>query len=842
MRTIGSILLLLACCLSATAQTTKVRGRVTDAETGEPIPFAGIFFKGTTVGQTTDLDGYYNLETRNADAHILVCQLLGYDVQEREIRHGGFTQADFQLHLTDNRLNSAFVKADNRLVKRLLANIDRHRARNDPEQRPHYGCDIYNKMELDLTHPKEQLRSKRFLRELGFVFDYMDTSSVSGVPYLPVMISESMVRRSHCLEPSSDSETIVANRMSGVNPDNNLLSQFTGSMHLKINFYKPFINSFDVEFPSPIQNSGLLFYNYYIIDSSHVDGRKTYLVRYHPKAGISSPAFDGEMLIDAEDFALKRIHAKMKRGGNVNWLRDVVIDSEYQRLEDSTWFYKQDKLYADFSVALGDSSKMMSVLGTRELSYHHPEFTPQPLVRNNGPVQVRDNPEAREEAYWERVRPYALTRKEQDIYQMVEAIKEQPLYQSLYSLVCTLINGYWDIGPIGLGPVFQAASFNKLEGFRPRIGIHTSKDFSQKFRLTGFLAYGTRDREFKGGLTWEQMFSKNPTRKLTVDAAYDVIQLGRGQSTVTDGNILASIWSGDRKPGAMSRFSALYQHEFVADFNMELSAAFKRYYANRLFVPMLDWAGNPVGTTSLHPLVGSVATNELHARFRFSREETVTRGFFIKTYLHTNHPVFTLDLTGSIPGLRPGDWGFFRPELTMEWKFRIPPAGMSQIYLNAGYIAGQVPWPLLHLHEGNVTNILDKSAFSCMEYFEFASDSWATLLWFHNFNGFFFGKVPLLSKLKLREEFTFKMAYGGLRNHNNGTEMDFGAPMRFPEGMRPMGKVPYIEIGAGISNIFQLLRIDCAWRLTHLEDKLPDGTTCQARRPFTVTAGMEFRF
>lgn len=46
------------------AQTTKVRGRVTDAKTGEPLPLVSISFVGTTIGITTDFDGYYTIETR----------------------------------------------------------------------------------------------------------------------------------------------------------------------------------------------------------------------------------------------------------------------------------------------------------------------------------------------------------------------------------------------------------------------------------------------------------------------------------------------------------------------------------------------------------------------------------------------------------------------------------------------------------------------------------------------------------------------------------------------------------------------------------------------------------
>ena len=112
---------------SLLAQTTKVRGTVTDADTGEPIPFAGIFFKGTTIGLTADIDGKYTLETRDPAAQILVCQLLGYDTQEKAVKRGAFTEVNFRLKLTDNQLSGAFVKADNRLIKRLLRNIDAHR-------------------------------------------------------------------------------------------------------------------------------------------------------------------------------------------------------------------------------------------------------------------------------------------------------------------------------------------------------------------------------------------------------------------------------------------------------------------------------------------------------------------------------------------------------------------------------------------------------------------------------------------------------------------------------------------------------------------------------------------
>ena len=325
------------------AQTTKVRGRVTD-EHGEGIPFVAVLFKGTTVGITTDLEGYYSLENDNLSDRILVAQLIGYDTVEKEIRPGKFAEVDFTLRVSDNLLAESRVKADNRKARELLANIQKHRARNDPDNHDEYFTEIYSKIELDLTHPQEQIRIKRLRSDFAFVFDYIDTSSVSGVPYLPVMISESVTERRHSSNPTVNTEKVLANRISGINPEGNILSQFTGSLHLKVNFYDSFINAFGVEFPSPIQASGMLYYNYFIIDTLNVDGRRTLLVRYHPKPLVSTPTFDGEMKIDAEDFAIRSIHASMQNATNVNWLRDLVLDAEYVRQPDSTWFYGRDAL------------------------------------------------------------------------------------------------------------------------------------------------------------------------------------------------------------------------------------------------------------------------------------------------------------------------------------------------------------------------------------------------------------------------------------------------------------------------------------------------------------------
>ena len=104
-----------------------------------------------------------------------------------------------------------------------------------------------------------------------------------------------------------------------------------------------------------------------------------------------------------------------------------------------------------------------------------------------------------------------------------------------------------------------------------------------------------------------------------------------------------------------------------------------------------------------------------------------------------------------------------------------------------------------------------------MNFYEFVGDEWATMFVVHHFNGLVFNKIPLFRKLKWREVASFRGAVGGLSNIHQ-TELDF------PDKLNTLSK-PYMEVGAGIENIFKLLRVDALWRLTYLdhENVVPFG-------------------
>ena len=161
-------------------------------------------------------------------------------------------------------------------------------------------------------------------------------------------------------------------------------------------------------------------------------------------------------------WALQSAHVKMMKGLNVNWIRHLVLDNENQFLDDSVWFPKQDKIFADFSIVMSDSSKMVSFLGHRQVDYSHIQLNPvipDRVLKMDNNVIIDNNVLKNDDRFWDTIRPYALSGKEKQIYGMVDSIKNVPLYQNIYTIVSMVLGGYYDTEYVEWGPYYKLLSF-----------------------------------------------------------------------------------------------------------------------------------------------------------------------------------------------------------------------------------------------------------------------------------------------------------------------------------------------------------------------------------------------
>ncbi len=823
LKRIGITFLALCVALTAAAQgTTRVRGVVKDAETGEPLPFVGVYFDGTTIGISTDMDGRYSLETRSPQAKVLTAQIIGYESLSVKIQQGSFSEINFSLRPDPRQLNAAYVKPDNRYIRSILRKISQNLSVHDPDNAPDWSSRLYSKIELDATQMDGLMNIGFVDRHIGFMKEYADTSAITGQSFIPALISENVSDVYHSQDPSFQREVMRYSHMSGFKLEN-VLREYTGAHLLRANFFKPSIELFNLDIPNPVAAGSQVFYNFFLVDSLQVEGRKTYVLRFHPKKLVTSPTLDGEMHIDAEDYGIRSVHAALAKDANVNWIRHINFDIENRRTPEGRWFFDDERLFIDFSIATSDSSRIVSFLGRRQLSFQEPVYGPiqdQDALTSKNHVVERDVKQGDKEL-WAQIRPIPLESREQGIFDMVEEFQQTRFYKNTYAILHTLFAGFYRIPGTGieLGRWDHLVAYNPVEGFRMGVGGRTYEDFSKKVRLRGQVAYGFRDKKFKWMTSAEIMFRKELTRKLTLSAFHDYTQFGSGSRVLSAQSALGfAISRGPNRQSMVRSFDVLYEHEFVPSVNAALEWTTTRVWSN----PQVPFE-RPDGT-----IQESFSTNTIRAMLRFSKDEKLTRNTYVKTYLTSKYPVLTLDVTGGIKGITKDDFSFLRTSATIKWTTPSHALGFGHLYLEGGAIWGSVPYPMLKLHESNQTFYMDQTAFSCMNYYEFVSDRWLSGYYEHNFNGFFLGKIPYVKKLDLREVFTARVAWGTLSDANS-----IHAPFRIPQDSGTL-ETPYVELGVGISNILRVLRVDAFWRVTH---RLPE-----AKKNFTVNVGFDIAF
>ena len=211
--------------------------------------------------------------------------------------------------------------------------------------------------------------------------------------------------------------------------------------------------------------------------------------------------------------------------------------------------------------------------------------------------------------------------------------------------------------------------------------------------------------------------------------------------------------------------------------------------------------------------------SEVTLRTRIGLGETWLQFPYRRISTTSLKPIIELDLAFGIKPpagskLAPlgGDYSYQRIYMNYYHRFSHK-AGYTRYTLRAGYVFGEIPYPLTFIHEGNNGYFYLTRGFNMIREFEFISDRFATLWVDHHFDGQILNRIPGVNRLKLRTILTGKVLIGDFSARNKEV-------LDLPEGTRIANK-PYFEVGFGIENILYVFRLDFIWRLSAL-DALPN--------------------
>ena len=480
--------------LSALSQEQiAVVGRICDAETGEPLPFVNVSVQGTVKGTTSDFDGVFNLDVDKGS--LIQISYVAYDKYEFRANGRLADTVQVKLKATELVLDQLTVKPGVNPAIAMLDSIVANRPRNDLHQQPYWERDIYNKLEIDIKNIKRSEKDRKWMRQFDFIFNYVDTLEGSNETFLPVYFSENVSKVVH-KNGVGDAERILATNSSGFKHP--MVTEFTSSLYLDFNPYENSVSISNVAFILPINGQGRLFYRYYVRDSIEAPTGKQYIVSFIPR-NEEDRVFRGIMVIDKATWSLVRIEMKLSPKANVNFMSQLSVTKEYA-LEDDLWLLKNDSVYTEVFIQKNQNDEQIGLIGRKSTWYKNYSLHEKEneKIRYGQVTVAPDAFESRPE-FWDEIRPEPLEEYEQTVYLLADSINNLPIFKSVTEYLHILFMGYKDLGKFELGPYFYLYSKNQIEGHRFRVGGRSTIDLYKNTRLRGYVAYGTKDQEFKYG-------------------------------------------------------------------------------------------------------------------------------------------------------------------------------------------------------------------------------------------------------------------------------------------------------------------------------------------------------
>ena len=802
------LILFLLGYLSSKSQTF-IEGQVFDSKTKEPIGYANIYIKGTTIGTTTDDKGYYQLKL-NSNFDSISAAYLGYLEGTLILKKQLKQTINFELKASESMLAEAvIVGSKESLEDYLIRKILENKEKNDKKNLRNYSYERYDKIELDIKNMSEKFKNRKILKPFKFVFDNIDSTS-EDEPFLPMLLSESISEFFYTNKLNKKREIVKASKVSGINDAS--FNEFLSATYQDINIYDNAYNILEKQFISPIANSCKTFYRYKVIDTIVLDNIVHYKMMFEPKTKGDN-TFLGSFIVSENSYAIKSIQLRMASHVNINFVKKIEFNQDFEFVNNQFWMMTNDNLLIEFKPL----EKTPAIVTRKNAVFRNfrinDPFNDSVINSKKEEMIIDEEKIKKDQVFWDTSRFIQLSKNEAAVYHIIDTLKTIPAYKTYVDIINLILTGYYKTGPVELGPIVSVVSYNKLEGWRFGIGIRTNDKLCNWAQASGHVAYGIKDKRVKGDIGVKFLVDKKPRQIIEASYAHDVSELSKTSDLLASNNILSILID---RPRPMVRL--LYYDDAKISYNIEykqglsMGLALQNRKIEQGLVPFRYlYPNKEFGVDTLHTL----RETELVWSARFAPgEKYIDKNSLFRSGFNTSKvPVIQLEYALGIKGFLGSQFNYHKITVSYSQIIPIRTIGRFEIHIQAGKIFGQVPFLLSEVHDGNQTFAFSNTAFNVMNDYEFYSDHYLQWNFSHHFDGFFLNRIPGIRKLKLREVIHVRGVWGGVSSKNvafNQLNNSF---------IKPLGKIPYIEVGFGLENILKFLRWDVMWRVTHRDNR-----------------------
>ena len=808
------VLLFIFSCFVVNAQLT-IKGRVID-ELNEPLTYVNVIVANTTKGVVTDDNGEFtisNIEKRSATLEI---SYLGFVTREIKVnKRTPFLK--IVLKEESNQLDEIVIvsKPKKRLRKkdnpayRILKEIWKRKKKDGIKLVDAYEYQKLLTTEIGLNNLDSLFLKNIFKDEYKAVLEQLPYNENGVNYYIPLYIQETVTNVFGNNKINKERIDIEAEKGNGVQKEGFIFDRMANTFNA-IDIHQ---NNFEIlkqSFVSPISSAGFETYDYVLHDSTIVDNKKQYNIYFFPRRD-GDLAFEGDFWVADKNFSITKIKMKINKEINLNFVRKLSFEKEYIIKDDSIYLPKKDIYIGDFTLTdKSEENKGLTIKKTTRFSEYVFDHPKENSFYTEKVVKYRPDQFEKQEIYWDSIRKSA---EKKDTYSLIANVKKKKKIKRITGLLNTLGTGYVNITPsFQIGQYWNIVTNNSVEGVKLKLGFRTFKTTDDRFRVSGFLGYGTKDEKYKFGLEAKYLLSYKPRIAMAIGYLNDAEQLGA--KLLNTNGLNANVFDPNALFSRGDNFFLSSVNKTALKFDVEVK---KNFHIGASFAHNIINSASPENFTidyldengQIKSQVTDVTT-DFYFTYTPGRFEY---GYGVEQRMGRNlYPALIINYKKGYKGLFNGTHNYDKIQFNYNHPILLGKLGRLNVTLDGGKTFGTVPLSLLSPIPANQTFWITKSTFSLMNYYDFVTDTYISGHFEQHFNGLILNRLPLIKKLNLRSLITFKTVYGTISDANKAINMS-NIQYAAPEDKM------YYEYGFGFENIgygnIRPIRVDFLWRGDH---------------------------
>ncbi|HTE28372.1 MAG TPA: DUF5686 and carboxypeptidase regulatory-like domain-containing protein [Flavitalea sp.] len=796
------LLCLLILVYSIDAIAGRVTGLVKD-DKGQILPFASIMIKGTSRGTTANNEGRYFLNL-DSGQHIIICQYVGYGREEKTIISSSEPmELNFTLKLQAYSMDSVVVKPGGPDPAYAII-------REAIKKRPYYlnqleafQSDVYIKGQLRLRDYPNKL--------LGRKIDFEDgDTSRKKIIYL----SETYARLS-VKKPNKTKIEVLSTRVSG-NSDS-----YGFSSPQIISFYENNVkvgsNLNPRGFISPIASNALNYYRYKLEGVFFEEGKEINKIKVTPRRKYE-PLFSGYINITEGDWRIHSIQLLLSKESQLEIMDTVKIEQLYVPFDKDLWVIKTQVIYPSIKMMGFDAyGNFVNVYSQYNIT---PEFAPK--FWDNTVMKFNEGSNKKPSEHWDSIRPIPLQTDEILDYRKkdsLELVRKDPAYLDSLDRIRNKITL--------MGIVFSGFDFNReksresfrVNGLSRSLGYNTAEGFivnlrgtyTKRFDSTGYnhslnitpvIRYGFSNTHLNAYLLTGYNFGNRYRNNITFSGGKRVYQFNNDNPIGDINNVISTIYY---EKNHLKNYEAWFgRATYRKGFGDGLNLFGNLTYQDRLPLEnTTDWKIRDLKDREFTPNYPEI----MERNFDRHQALVLTVGLswrpgskYIefpdrRISMGSKYPTLTGSLTQGIHKVLGSDVDYTKWRLGIADNLNLNLKGsLSYNFVVGGFIrTDSVPVIDYNHFLGNqiITANDYLASFQLLPYYRYSN----TARFFaeghveHHFNGMLTNKIPLFRRLNWN-------LVGGSNAFYLNT------------------KDSYVEVFAGLENIFKIVRFDFVWGFT----------------------------